>query len=176
MFLDRDGVINVLPPEGDYVRCPEEFALTDGAAEAVGRLNRAGFVVVVCTNQRGVARGLMTQDDLAAIHAKMTRDLAAGGARLDGIYSCTHGKDDDCDCRKPRTGLFTQAAAEHDIDVASSFVVGDTHREIEAAKSLGCRSILVTMKHLDDLGEWRRARTLPEAVQIILETSAEGTD
>ena len=176
VFVDRDGVINVSPPQGDYVRRPGEFVLTDGAAEAIARLNRAGFVVVVCTNQRGVARGLMSQDDLDAIHAKMTRELAVAGAHLDGIYACTHGEDEDCDCRKPRTGLFTRAAAEHDIDIASSFVVGDTHREIDAAKSLACRGILVTTKDLPDLGEWHRTRTLPEAVEVILETSSEGTD
>jgi len=125
--------------------------------------------VVVCTNQRGVALGLMTADDLAAIHDKMRRELSVDGATLDGIYSCTHGKDENCDCRKPRVGLFRQAAEEHNIDVASSFVVGDTHRDIEAARRLGCRGILVTVDDPHEMGEWRRARTLPEAVEIILE-------
>ena len=148
---------------------PDEFELTEGAADAVRRLNDAAFVVVVCTNQRGVALGRMTQDDLDAVHEKMTRELARAGAKLDGIYACMHDKDQNCDCRKPRTGLFEHAAREHKIDVAASFVVGDTHREMEAARTLGCPGILVTTKDVDDVGEWRRVRTLTEAVDVILD-------
>ena len=112
----------------------------------------------------------MTHDDLAAVHEKMTRELAKAGAKLDGIYVCTHDKDENCDCRKPRTGLFEQAAREHNIDIAASFVVGDTQREIEAARTLGCPGILVTTKDLGDLGEWRRVHTLTEAVDLILDS------
>lgn len=148
---------------------PDEFELAEGAADAVRRLNEAGLIVVVCTNQRGVALGRMTQDDLDAVHEKMTRELAKAGAKLDGIYACTHDKEDNCDCRKPRTGLFEQAAREHNIDVAASFVVGDTHREMEAARTLGCPGILVTTKDLGEMDEWRRVHTLAEAADVILD-------
>lgn len=152
------------------MRRTEEFRLSEGAGEAIRRLNEAGFAVVVCTNQRGVARGLMSQSDLDAIHAKMSRDVAEAGGRFDGIYACIHSSEEQCDCRKPRTGMFTRAAAEHDIDVARSFVVGDTVREVEAARTLGCRCVLVGEKDAE-VGAWRRVASLVEAVAVILESA-----
>jgi histidinol-phosphate phosphatase family protein len=172
VFLDRDGTVNVSPTEGDYVRTPGDFALVPDAASAIRRLNDAGFVVVVCTNQRGVARGLMTRRDLDAVHEKMTRDLARGGARLAGIYACTHGSNENCDCRKPKPGLMTRAIREHDIDVPRSFVVGDTARDVKAAAALGCRAVLIAGEDEPPAGEWTRARSLSEAADMILVSHA----
>jgi D-glycero-D-manno-heptose 1,7-bisphosphate phosphatase len=142
-FLDRDGTINVKPPEGDYVTRPEDLALLPGAAEAIGRLNAAGWLVVVVTNQRGVALGRMTAADLAAVHARLEAELAAAGARLNGIYACLHDED-SCDCRKPATGLFEQARADHPgIDLAEAVMIGDSWRDMDAARALGLRGIEV---------------------------------
>ena len=141
VLLDRDGTINRKPPEGDYVKSPEELELLPGAAEAVAALNAAGLTVVVVTNQRGIALGRMTEDDLGRVHAKLREELAAAGARLDAIHHCPH-EQDSCDCRKPRTGMFEAARrAMPQIDFARSVVIGDSWRDIEAGRAIGARTI-----------------------------------
>ena len=140
-FLDRDGTLNVKAPEGDYVKGPEELELLPGAAEAVALLNREGLRVVVVTNQRGVARGLMTLEDVAAVHAALERGLAAAGAHLDAIFFCPHERG-ECDCRKPGTGLFEQAReAEPDIDFSRSVMVGDAPSDVEAGRAAGMLTV-----------------------------------
>jgi D-glycero-D-manno-heptose 1,7-bisphosphate phosphatase len=142
-FLDRDGTINVKAAEGGYVTRPEELELLPRAGEAIARLNAAGWRAVVVTNQRGIARGLMSEDDLAAVHRRLEADLAEAGAHLDGIYTCPHAED-SCDCRKPGTGLFERARADEPaIDFATAVVIGDSWRDMRAAAALGCRRVLV---------------------------------
>lgn len=143
VFLDRDGVLNRKAPEGDYVKSPKELDLLPGAAEAVARLNRSGLPVVVVTNQRGVARGLMSAEDLTAVHSTLERRLVSAGARLDRIMSCTHGSEESCGCRKPRPGLLLQAAAELRLDLERSWMVGDRGSDILAGREAGCHTILV---------------------------------
>ncbi len=143
VFLDRDGVINRKPPEGGYVTSWREFKFLPGAIEAVRLLNKAGFRVIVVTNQRGVARGLMTEDAVRLIHDRMVREMAAGGARVEAIYYCPH-EEGTCQCRKPATGMFLQAqAAFPDISFADSFVIGDSQRDAEAGRRLGARVFLI---------------------------------
>ncbi len=101
VFLDRDGVINKKAPGEGYITRAEDFEFLPRTAEAIALLNRAGFLVIVVTNQRGIARRLYSQSDLAQIHDKMKNDLAAAGARLDAIYFCPHDKEPRCTCRKP---------------------------------------------------------------------------
>ena len=141
VFLDRDGTIAM---DVNYCSKPEDFELLLGVAEAIHLLNTEGFQVVVITNQSGIARGYFTVEVLAQIHNKMRAELARYGAHVDAIYYCPHHPDECCECRKPKTGLFQQAARELDLDLSRSFMVGDTQMDIGAGKALGCRTILVT--------------------------------
>ena len=147
VFLDRDGTINV---EKDYLHRTEEFEFIRGAPEAIKRLNDAGFLVIVVTNQAGVARGYYDEQDVAALHEHIQQLLAEYGTRIDAFYHCPHhptegvgGYRVDCDCRKGSPGMLLQAAREHDIDLARSFMVGDKIADIEAAVRAGCHPILV---------------------------------
>jgi D-glycero-D-manno-heptose 1,7-bisphosphate phosphatase len=142
-FLDRDGTINVRPPEGGYVTRPEALELLPRAAKAIARLNAAGCRAIVVTNQRGVALGRMSEEDLGAVHGRLEAELGRAGARLDGIYACTHDEG-ACDCRKPAIGLFERARG-HDpgIEFADAVVIGDSSRDMEAASTLGCGRVLL---------------------------------
>jgi D-glycero-D-manno-heptose 1,7-bisphosphate phosphatase len=143
VFLDRDGVINRKQPDDDYVKTWEEFEFLPRAQEALLLLRRAGMRLVVVTNQRGVARGRLTESALQHIHARMQAELTAAGVVLDGIYYCPHDKG-ACDCRKPLPGLFRQARRDFpDIVFADSAVVGDSLSDLEAGASLGCRTVLI---------------------------------
>lgn len=138
-FLDRDGVLCRRAPEHDYVKSPAEFAWLAGAREGVLRLNREGWLVLVVTNQRGVARGLMTANDVEAIHARAQRDLEENGAHVDAFYFCPHGDEDACACRKPAPGLILRAAQDWRVDLGASFLVGDDERDLLAARRAGVR-------------------------------------
>jgi len=143
VFLDRDGVINRKAPEGAYVTRWEEFQFLPGAAQAISLLNRAGWSVIVISNQRCVAKGLLSVAELESIHRKMREALAGEGARLDGIYYCPHEKEPPCACRKPLPGMLLTAAEEHQIDLKSSWMVGDAESDMEAGKSAGCRTLRI---------------------------------
>jgi len=140
VFLDRDGTIN---EDVNYLSDPEEFRMLPTVVEGIRLLGEAAFLVVVITNQSGVARGLLTLKTLASIHERMEGKLRAEGARIDGIYYCPHHPDDGCACRKPGTALLERAIAEHDIDPTRSFFVGDRLTDIEAGQRAGCRTILI---------------------------------
>ena len=144
VFLDRDGTIN---EECDYLFRIEDCRFIPGVAEAIGRLNAAGFQVIVVTNQSGVARGFYGEDDIVALHGWMAGQLAAAGARIDAWYYCPHhpecGDNNDCNCRKPFPGMLLQAAAEHAIDLPASWMVGDKVADIEAGLAAGCQPLLV---------------------------------
>jgi D-glycero-D-manno-heptose 1,7-bisphosphate phosphatase len=139
VFLDRDGVINVKAPEGDYIKSFDEFELLPGAVEGIEMLRAAGFKLVVVTNQRGVALGVMTESDVEDIHLRM-RSL---GVDVDAVYYCPHEKD-ECDCRKPETGMLTRAAREvPGVDLASAAIVGDSESDMEAGRRLGLTLVKV---------------------------------
>lgn len=146
VFLDRDGTINV---EKDYLYRVEEFEFTPGAVEAIRLLNQAGYLVVVVTNQSGVARGYYTEADVKTLHSHIDHVLVSQGARVDAWYYCPHhehGKlpyNQACDCRKPMPGMLRQAAADHAIDLTRSWMVGDKPADIEAGQAAGCRPVLV---------------------------------
>ncbi len=143
VFLDRDGVINATMPPHDYVKTWQEFAFLPGAIEALQLLNRRGYNIFITTNQRGVARGLMTASDLQHIHQRMAAELAQAGVTLDGVYSCPHGAN-GCDCRKPKPGLFWQAAREHALDLTKSTVIDDSESNLSVAERIGAKRILRT--------------------------------
>lgn len=140
VFVDRDGTINRDVP---YCSRPEDFELLPTVAEGIRLLNEHGFKVVVVTNQSGIARGYFTEQMLTKIHQKMRDDLAKEGAFMDAVYHCPHHPEDGCECRKPNTGLFHRAAAELQLDLASSYIVGDKLLDVAAAKGLNCKIVLV---------------------------------
>lgn len=141
VILDRDGVINQDSP--DYIKSPGEWIPLPGSLEAIARLTRAGWRVAVATNQSGLARGLFDPAILEAIHARMCQAVEAAGGRIHLIQYCPHGPEDGCDCRKPRPGLFHRIARDLDVSLAGVPAVGDSARDLEAARAAGCRPILV---------------------------------
>lgn len=147
VFLDRDGT---LIEEGGYLDRIERVALFPWSIDAVRLLNRAGFAVIVVTNQAGVARGFFDEARVAEIHAWIDARLRAGGAQVDQFSYCPHHPEasvaayrQECDCRKPRPGMIRAAAAAHDLDLARSFVVGDRWLDVRLAHAVGARGILV---------------------------------
>ena len=160
IFLDRDGVLNRPPPPGRYVTCCEHFELLPGVEDAVAALNRSGRKVIVVTNQRGIALGLYSSDDLARIHDLLRQRLAAGGAHLDAIYVCPHD-DGECNCRKPLTGLFEQAFRDFPgARAENSVMVGDSLRDIEAGARLGMATVFIDPERSSTEAE--RAKSLAE--------------
>jgi len=152
-FLDRDGVINI---DHGYVVRPEDLAFVTGAPAAIRRLNKAGYAVVVVTNQSGVARGYFTEDDVARFHDHMRAELARHGARIDAIYTAPHHPEatvaayrDDHPDRKPRPGMLLKAFAELPIEKEGSFLVGDKASDIAAAQAAGIPGHLFAGGDLD---------------------------
>ena len=144
VILDRDGVLNEKPMKARYVTRPDEFVWRRGALDSLEMLERAGYLVIIASNQAGIARGVMTESDLEQIHAKMRKEAEAAGGRIDAIYHCPHGWDDGCDCRKPRPGLLFDAQREQHIDLTRTYFFGDDQRDAEAASAAGCKFALVT--------------------------------
>lgn len=143
VFLDRDGLINQKAPEHDYIKSWEEFRFLPGVAEAIRRLNDAGYLVLVVTNQRGVARGMMSMSAVDEIHKAMCRALDEAGAHIEKVYVCPH-EAGTCNCRKPDIGLFLQAERDFEIDRQHSWMVGDSDSDVEAGQRYGVRTIQTT--------------------------------
>ena len=147
VFLDRDGVLN---EQMGYINHESRFVLLPGVAEAIRRLNRAGLVVVVATNQSGLARGYFPESLLETVHEQLRRELAQAGAHLDGLYVCPHLPEAkvaayrlDCDCRKPKPGLLMRAAADLGLDLSRSYMVGDRYQDIRCGLAAGAKTVLV---------------------------------
>lgn len=141
VFLDRDGVI--IPESPGYVLSPAHVELLPGAADAIGRLTRAGMPVVVVTNQSPIGRGLLTEGALDAIHARLQELIGLSGGSVSEFCFCPHLPDAGCDCRKPRPGLLREASRRLGIDLGASYLVGDQEADIQAALAAGCAAILV---------------------------------
>ncbi len=155
VFLDRDGTI---AEEVGYLNHLSRFRVFPFVAAAVRRFNEAGLPVVVITNQSGVGRGYFPESLVHAVHQQMKQQLAAGGARVDAIYYCPHTSADDCNCRKPKTGMFDRAAQEHGIDLKRSFVVGDRYGDVQLARNASARSILVRTGYGEGELAWHAAK------------------
>lgn len=141
VILDRDGVIN--EDSDDYIKSPDEWQPIPGSLAAIARLHRAGWRVVVATNQSGVARGLFDLDTLMRIHEKMHRAVRDAGGQIDAVFFCPHVPADNCLCRKPRPGLLFDIASRLRIDLTAVPAIGDSLRDLQAAQSAGARPILV---------------------------------
>lgn len=177
VFIDRDGTLNV---EKNYLWRIEEFEFIPGAPEAIGRLNRAGFLVVVVTNQSGVARGYFRLEDVHRLHRHIEGLLEPYAARIDGFYICPHhpeftASDVACRCRKPAPGLLLQAAKDFGIDLDASYMIGDKMIDVEAGWQAGCQSLLVQTGYGPARCEEHQGAdvpvfpALPEAVAWLLE-------
>ena len=156
VFLDRDGTIN---EEMGYINHLSRFRLLPQAIPAIRRLNAAGLKVVVITNQSGAARGYFPASLVGEVHTHLKQLLAAGGAHLDGIYTCLHGPTDGCACRKPQPWLMEQAARDLNLDLSRSYLVGDRYKDIETAANAGAKGILVLTGY--GRGEYDYLRTAP---------------
>jgi len=140
VFLDRDGTIN---EEMGYINHLSRFRVFPQAVPAIRRLNEAGLKVVLVSNQSGIARGYFSEALLQQVHQQLSELLAAGGARLDGLYLCTHHPNEGCPCRKPKPELLLRAARDLDLDLSRSYLVGDRYKDIETAANAGVEGLLV---------------------------------
>jgi D-glycero-D-manno-heptose 1,7-bisphosphate phosphatase len=169
-FLDRDGVINQKPTGDGYVTRWEDMRFLPGTAECIALLNRTGFRVIVVSNQRCVAKGLLTSQLLDSMHQRMLNWFAAAGATIDGIYYCPHEIQPPCTCRKPSPGMLLTAARDHKLDLRASWMIGDSEIDVEAGRNAGCKTVRL-MRRLEE----RRsagdvlAQSLPEAIDKILQ-------
>jgi D-glycero-D-manno-heptose 1,7-bisphosphate phosphatase len=141
IILDRDGVIN--HDRSDYVKSVDECVPIDGSIDAIVRLYKAGFTVVVATNQSGLARGKFDLDDLEAMHGKITNLVEEKGGELGAIFYCPHAPEDSCKCRKPIPGLVDAIEAEFNISAEGCYFVGDSLRDLQAGVLKGCKPVLV---------------------------------
>ena len=168
VFLDRDGVLNeaIVRDGKPYPpRTLDEFRIVKGAAEALGELKRAGFLLIVVTNQPDVARGTVSREAVEAFDAALR-----AGLPVDDIFTCFHDDADGCDCRKPKPGLLIAAAEKYGIDLGSSYMIGDRWRDVDAGAAAGCRAILIDRAY-DERGPehrpWGRVGSLAEAVRVL---------
>ena len=175
VILDRDGVIN--EEREDYIRSVEQWRPLPGSLEAIARLHQAGLVIAVATNQSGVGRGLMTLAALQAIHDRMCQEIRAAGGELAGIFFCPHAPTDGCRCRKPAPGLLAQIERKLRLAVAGEYMVGDSLRDLQAAKAAGARPALVrtgfgraTERQLEDAAGTRVFDSLATFTDWLLET------
>jgi histidinol-phosphate phosphatase family protein len=171
VFLDRDGTII---RDTAYLRDPDDVELLPGAAAAIRHLNEWPVPVIVVTNQSGIARGLLTEQDYERVRMRLDKLLAIDGAHIDATYHCPHHPDFNgpCDCRKPGVKLYVQAAAEHGIDLGRSWFVGDRSRDIEPGHQFGGHSIMLVVESTppEDLNTAKAGafvKSLEEAVRLI---------
>jgi histidinol-phosphate phosphatase family protein len=175
-FLDRDGTII---RDTEFLRDPEQVELLPGAAPAIRRLNDAGWPVIVVTNQSGIARGLLTEQDYERVRMRVDKALAeAAGAKIDATYHCPHHPDysEPCSCRKPGVKLYDDAAREHDLDLGASWYVGDRIRDVAPGDHFDGQSVLLLVDSTPEAdrvasANRRTARSLAEAVDVILAES-----
>ena len=143
-FIDRDDTIAKDVP---YCSDPKDFNLFDGVPESIRKLNDAGYLVILITNQSGIGRGKFTEETLNRIHDKMLREVEKGGGRIDDIFFCPHHPDDKCQCRKPNILMGIRAVEKYDIDPRKSFMIGDSDADMEFGRRLGCKTVRVSKDH-----------------------------
>lgn len=141
IILDRDGVIN--QDSDDYIKTVDEWQPIPGSLQAMGRLSQAGYTLVVATNQSGIARGYYELETLHAMHKKMDEMLEQYGGKVDAVFYCPHGPKDNCRCRKPEPGLFYDIASRYQMALANVLAIGDSLRDVQAAREAGAMPILV---------------------------------
>jgi len=166
VFLDRDGTLNV---DKDYLHRVEDWEWIPGAVDAIRLLNDAGYLVIVTTNQSGIARGLFTTHTLFSIHDTLQRALGQTGGRIDAFFFCPHAADSGCECRKPQPGMLLEVARRFNVSLKDTYMVGDSRRDLDAATAAGARPVLVLS------GQGRKTRDeggLPPGTQVFADLAA----
>lgn len=178
IFLDRDGVINYDSLE--YIKSPDEWEAIPGSLEAIAQLNRAGYRVLIVTNQSGVARGHYNIEMLDSIHEKMQQELAAVGGHVEEIFFCPHHPNDHCNCRKPKPGMLHKIRDKYDVNLKDVFFIGDSFTDMQVAAEAGCKPILVltgngqrTLEQHPELSHIDTFADLTAAVNYILNLSSQ---
>lgn len=143
VFLDRDGVLNKRPAEHDYVKSFDEYIWNHGAQELIRKIRSLGFLVIIVSNQQGIAKGKLTENFIELLHKKINADLENIDTKIDAFYYCPHYQNADCTCRKPKPGLLFKAMNNHKIDPRKSFMIGDSKSDIQSADRAGIKSILI---------------------------------
>ena len=168
VFFDRDGIVNKSPGLG-YVERWQDFYLFPEFVESARIAVAKGYAVAIATNQRGVALGIMTQETLDDMHAKLREILLTAGVSLLGIFCCVHERN-SCDCRKPLPGLLLQAKKAHDIDLAASWMIGDRETDVDTGRAAGCRTVLVGVPDTDSNADFRVVdmAALPAMLECVL--------
>lgn len=161
VLLDRDGTIL---DETGYLGDPGGVTFLDGAVEGMRLLDRAGYILLVVTNQSGIARGYFQEEDALAVNLRMAQELGAKGVKLDGIYHCPHHPDDQCACRKPAAGMLERAACDFGLDPGKCWVVGDTDRDVQMGIAGGLRTVLVLTGKQD---KGMVSETVPKAAGLL---------
>ncbi len=179
IFLDRDGVINTYPGDGRYVTSWGEFHFLPGVKPALKRLFVSGYKIFIISNQAGVAKGIYSRESLGEITNNMLDELKEAGIEISGVYYCLHREEDNCSCRKPKSGLIERVLREHSIHkdlLSRTFFVGDSMRDIQTGRNAGCRTILVFSgkEKPDNQLNWNvqpdfATADLPAAVEIVLQ-------
>ena len=171
-FLDRDGVITEDPPH--YAHRVDQVRIIPGSGEAIRLLNEWGYLVIVVSNQSGIARGYYQERDVALFNEEMKRQLSLEGAHIDAIYYCPHHPDGSiekyrevCTCRKPQPGMIIQAAKQHQINLKTSFLIGDKFSDIVAGNAVNCRTIFVLTGHGKDEMHHLNGSTVPVAENLL---------
>ena len=159
VFLDRDGVINADSP--DYIKCWDEFDFIPGSRKAISRLTHTGLSVIVITNQSAINRGMVALAELADMHRRMCQAVAQSGGQIQDIFFCPHRPEEDCACRKPKPGMILAARDRHGIDLSNSVMVGDSAKDIQAARAAGCGGTILVQT-----GNGRRAIQSLEASNL----------
>lgn len=182
IFIDRDGVINKDPggwTKHNYVTKWQEFKFLPGSKEAIKKLNKANYEIVVISNQAGVSKGHYSEDELDGVNSKMLKEMKSAGAGIRKVYYCVHQDSDNCDCRKPKIGLFKQAEQELGVKARGSYFIGDGKTDIEAGRNFGLKTVLVLSgkTSLEDMRQWEIKPDyifddLREAVEFVIKTPA----
>jgi D-glycero-D-manno-heptose 1,7-bisphosphate phosphatase len=183
IFLDRDGTINGLAPEHEYVTSPDAFQFLPGALDALAFLaQNSERPIIIVTNQSPIGRGMVRQADVDALHVWMIERIEAAGGRIDGVYVCPHRPELGCNCRKPTPGLLFRAARDHDLDLGASCLVGDTSSDIKAARRAGVQECYFVLtgrapaQFPDNGQEYEIYATLHDAAQAIVRKEKDGQD
>lgn len=141
IILDRDGVINF--ESEHYIKSPDEWHAIPGSLKAIARLNSAGYKILIATNQSGVGRGYYSVETLGLIHQKLMQELAAVGGCVDEIFFCPHHPDDRCGCRKPAPGMLEQIQNKYQLDLTTTYYIGDSYVDVQVARTMNCLPLLV---------------------------------
>lgn len=176
IFLDRDGTLN---PDPGYISDPADFELFPGVPQALARLKKAGYLLILITNQSGISRGMINPQQLELVHQKLQNLLAAENVTLDAIYFCPHHPEyplhgiTECECRKPQPGMILQAKKDFDIDLAASYVIGDRRKDIQIGINAGVRPICIRPQPAPGYENVPTFVSLSEAVDWLLAAAAD---